>query len=47
LMPSLAINEGLVVTPSSIPRSLASFIWDKLAVSIKNFMVDIYGSEDN
>jgi hypothetical protein len=28
-----------VVTPSNIPRSFASFIWLKLAVSIKNFMV--------
>lgn len=37
-MPSFAIKLGLVVTPSKIPRSFASLIWAKLAVSMKNFM---------
>src|ERR1700740_9651 len=37
-MPSLAIREGLVVTPSRIPNSLASLIWARLAVSMKNFI---------
>lgn len=37
-MPSFAMRLGLVVTPSRIPRSLASLIWAKLAVSMKNFM---------
>ena len=27
-----------MVTPSRMPRSLASLIWAKLAVSMKNFM---------
>ena len=38
VIPSLAINDGLVVTPSRIPKSCASFIWSRLAVSIKNFI---------
>src|SRR6516165_1806440 len=38
-MPSLAISEGLVVTPSNMPRSLASLICARLAVSIKNFIL--------
>ena len=37
-MPSFAIKLGLVVTPSKIPRSFASLIWAKLAVSMKNFI---------
>lgn len=37
-MPSFAMRLGLVVTPSRMPRSLASLIWAKLAVSMKNFM---------
>lgn len=37
-MPSFAMRLGLVVTPSRIPRSLASLIWAKLAVSMKNFI---------
>src|SRR6218665_1421056 len=41
-MPSFAISEGLVVTPSRIPRSLASLIWSRLAVSMKNFMVFLF-----
>ena len=40
-MPSLAIRDGLVVTPSRIPNSLASLICSRLAVSIKNFMLVI------
>ena len=39
-MPSFAISEGLVVTPSRIPSSFASLIWARLAVSIKNFILD-------
>src|SRR3954467_8782136 len=35
---SFAISEGLVVTPSKIPRAAASRISLMLAVSIKNFM---------
>src|SRR5205807_6993710 len=35
---SFAISEGLVVTPSRIPRAAASRISLMLAVSIKNFM---------
>jgi hypothetical protein len=37
-MPSFAIKDGFVVTPSKIPSDCASLIWSKLAVSIKNFM---------
>lgn len=32
-----------MVTPSRMPRSLASLIWAKLAVSMKNFMVTKLG----
>lgn len=42
-MPSFAIKLGFVVTPSRIPRSFASLIWAKLAVSMKNFMVTKLG----
>src|SRR5690606_20159926 len=42
-MPSFAIRDGLVVTPSSTPKSWASRIWSRFAVSIKNFInVDLY-----
>lgn len=44
LMPSLAINEGLVVTPSRIPSSFASFICARFAVSIKNFIPELFYS---
>ena len=36
------IKDGLVVTPSNIPRSFASLICARFAVSIKNFMEKIY-----
>jgi hypothetical protein len=32
------MSDGLVVTPSRIPRSCASLIWARFAVSIKNFI---------
>src|SRR4051812_8908143 len=37
-MPSLAIKDGLVVTPSNTPKSYASLISFRLAVSIKNLI---------
>src|SRR5262249_45641992 len=37
-LPSLATREGLVVTPSRMPRDAASRISLMLAVSTKNFM---------
>ena len=37
--PSLAIKDGLVVTPQITPRSLALRISSTLAVSIKNFIL--------
>src|SRR5882672_20889 len=38
-MPTLAIREGFVVTPSKMPKSFASLICARSAVSMKNFMV--------
>ena len=38
-LPYFAIREGLVVTPQTPPRSLASFISSMLAVSIKNLIL--------
>ena len=38
-LPSLAIREGLVVTPQITPISLAFLISSTFAVSIKNFIV--------
>jgi hypothetical protein len=35
----LAISDGFVVTPSTIPMLWASLISSTLAVSIKNFMI--------
>ena len=32
------LKDGLVVTPSNTPRSFASRIWSRFAVSIKNFI---------
>src|SRR4051812_4728503 len=37
-LPSFAISDGLVVTPSRIPMAAASRISCRLAVSMKNFM---------
>ena len=37
-LPSLEISEGLVVTPSAIPKDTASRISSRLAVSRKNFI---------
>ena len=37
--PSLAISDGLVVTPSRMPQAFACLISSTLAVSMKNFMV--------
>jgi hypothetical protein len=37
-LPSFAINEGLVVTPSAIPKAAASRISLRLALSRKNFI---------
>src|SRR5262249_33644238 len=37
-LPSLDTSDGLVVTPSSIPRLAASRISLRLAVSMKNFI---------
>mgnify|MGYP003305992378 CR=1 FL=1 len=39
--PDFNIIDGLVVTPSRIPKSCASFIWSRLAVSIKNFIISV------
>jgi len=36
-----------VVTPSRIPRSCASLIWERLAVSIKNFIKPCSGRSFN
>ena len=41
LRPSLATREGLVVTPSRMPRRAASLISSMFAVSMKNFMGSI------
>ena len=38
LMAKEGIKDGFVVTPSRIPRSFASLICARLAVSIKNFI---------
>ncbi len=38
-LPVLAANVGFVVTPSSIPQSIACFISSTFAVSIKNCII--------
>ena len=40
-LPSLAINEGLVVTPLTTPHEAASLISSKLAVSINNLIFNL------
>lgn len=45
LPPVLAYRDGLVVTPARQPQLLASAISSRLAVSIKNFMVQTPSKE--
>ena len=44
-LPSFAISEGFVVTPSTMPQSAPFLISSRLAVSRKIFMVIFYASE--